>query len=127
MNESTRILIVTDHAAVRADLRMIFQLVDGVEVVGEAVNRSDAIHQAMALHPDVVLVDLEMPSQDGYATVAEIKALRLDQAVAVLTAHDYPSVLESAAQFGADAIIVKGADLNSMLEIIRKILYKETK
>jgi DNA-binding NarL/FixJ family response regulator len=122
MADTTRILIVAGHPAVRADMRTIFQLADGIEVVGEAACLSEAIRQAQTLHPDVALVDLEMSAQDGngYDILIQLKAQHLAKTVVVLTAHDYPAARQAAARCGADAIIIKGADFNSMLDTIRQ-------
>lgn len=121
MAKVTRILIVAGHPSVREDMRTIFQLADGIEVVGEASSLSDTIHQAQALQPDVALIDLEMSSNDanGYDVVTQLKAQRLAKTIVVLTAHDYPAAREHAARCGADAIIIKGADFKTMSDVIR--------
>jgi DNA-binding NarL/FixJ family response regulator len=120
----TQVLIVTEHMSVSSELRTIFQLADGIAVVGEAANLSDAIGLAQALQPDLVLVDLEMPGRQGFEIIAQLKALRLAKALAALTAHDYPDARENATRCGANAIIIKGADLATMAEIIRTIVQK---
>jgi DNA-binding NarL/FixJ family response regulator len=124
MASSIRVLIVTGHASVRAELRTIFQLADGIALVGEAAYLSDAIRQAQVMQPDLAVVDLEMPGRQGFEILSQLKGLHLAKALAALTAHDYPTARQNAVRCGADAIIIKGADLAVMLEIIRNTMQR---
>jgi len=89
-----RLLIVDDVTRVRQDLSSLLSLYCEVEIVGEAANGLEAIQQAEALQPHVILMDLEMPVLDGYQA-----RQRADRA-------------------GVDAFIVKGAPLESLVEAI---------
>ena len=91
-----RILIVDDHSVVRQGLRMFLALDRELEVVGEATNGEEAVAQARALRPDVVLMDLLMPVMDGIAATTAIRAELPDTEVIALT-----SVLEDASVVGA--------------------------
>jgi DNA-binding NarL/FixJ family response regulator len=91
-----RILFADDHAVVRQGLRMFLGLDPDLEVVGEAANGAEAVAQAHALLPDVVLMDLVMPVKDGIAAIGEIRAALPDTEVIALT-----SVLEDASVVGA--------------------------
>jgi DNA-binding NarL/FixJ family response regulator len=115
---TVRILIVDDRAVVRQELHSVLELLGDVTVVGEAVDGWDAIHQAGALQPDLVLMDLEMPGLDGFEATRQIKALHLAQRVIVLTVHGDDISQQKALAAGADAFIVKGSDLRTMLDQI---------
>ncbi len=91
-----RILIADDHSVVRQGLRMFLALEAELEVVGEAVNGAEAVEQARALRPDVVLMDLLMPVMDGIAATTAIRAELPDTEVIALT-----SVLEDVSVVGA--------------------------
>jgi two-component system, NarL family, response regulator LiaR len=91
-----RILIVDDHAVVRQGLRMFLALDPELDVVGEAGDGVEAVAQAHALRPDVVLMDLLMPKMDGIAATAAIRRELPDVEVIALT-----SVLEDASGVGA--------------------------
>lgn len=91
-----RILIADDHAVVRQGLRMFLALDEGLEVVGEARNGREALEQAEALRPDVVLMDLLMPEMDGLTALAELRSRLPEVEVLALT-----SVLEDASVVGA--------------------------
>lgn len=121
MSPSTRILIADDHAQVRNDLRMVLQLEDGIEVVGDAADGQAAINQARALRPDVVLMDLEMPGMNGLEAIREIKRQDLARVI-VLSVHGYPAAQEAALQAGCDAFLVKGSDFSTILRTITQVL-----
>jgi two-component system, NarL family, response regulator LiaR len=93
---SIRLLLVDDHSVVRQGLRMFLGLDPELEVVGEANNGAEALDQARALRPDVVLMDLLMPVMDGVTATAALRAELPDTEVIALT-----SVLEDAAVMGA--------------------------
>lgn len=121
MSPSTRILIADDHAQVRNDLRMVLQLEDGIEVVGDAADGQAAINQARALRPDVVLMDLEMPGMNGLEAIREIKRQDLARVI-VLSVHGYPAAQEAALRAGCDAFLVKGSDFSTILRTITQVL-----
>jgi DNA-binding NarL/FixJ family response regulator len=114
----TRLLIVDDVDRVREELRHWLDLVDEVQVVGEAPDGRTAIRQAEALHPEVVLMDLELPGLDGWQATREIKARRLAKRIIVLTIHGDPESKQRALRAGADAVLSKGIDFKQLLEFI---------
>lgn len=115
-----RLLIVDDVSQVRSDLRTLLPLTGDILVVGEAANGLEAIRQADVLHPDVVLMDLEMPVMDGYEATRQIKGKLPACRVIALTVHAYPEAFERALHSGADAFVVKGAPLASLVQEILK-------
>jgi len=117
-----RVLLVDDVAQVRHDLRTVLTLNGDIEIVGEASNGQEAIKLVETLHPDVVLLDLEMPVMDGYETARAIKSSSPSCHVIVLTVHDYPAAHQRAIQAGADSFIVKGS---SVEQLIRETLEKQ--
>ncbi len=90
------ILIVDDHSVVRQGLKMFLELDPELNVIGEAVNGSQALEMAKQLKPDVVLMDLMMPVMDGVTATQEIRRRLPDVEVIALT-----SVLEDASVVGA--------------------------
>jgi DNA-binding NarL/FixJ family response regulator len=117
-----RVLIVDDVAQVRQDLRTVLTLsADAehpIEIVGEAANGLEAIHQAGALQPDVVLIDLEMPLLDGYEASSRIKSHCPGCRVIALTVHDYESARQKAHQVRIDDFIVKGTPVETLVQAI---------
>ena len=115
---ATRILIVDDIPQVREDLRTLLTLVGDIEVVGVAINGLDGVRQAKAICPDVVLMDLEMPVLDGYEATQQIKTFNPGCRIIVLTIHDEEEVRQKAIQSGVDAFIVKGAPVETLVQVI---------
>jgi DNA-binding NarL/FixJ family response regulator len=118
---TTQILIVDDCAVVRKELRNVLNLSGTVQVVGEAADGWDAILQAKALKPDIVLMDLEMPGLDGFEATRQIKALHLARTVIAFTVYANPPNREKALKAGADAFIVKGTDLRTLLDLFSNL------
>jgi DNA-binding NarL/FixJ family response regulator len=114
-----RVLIVDDMPQVRQDLRVLLQLSNEVEVVGEAANGQEAIRQASLLKPDVVLMDLEMPILDGFQATAQIVQTKLTKRVVILSVHSEPEDVQRAMQAGADAFIQKGSPYSTLMEAIQ--------
>ena len=115
-----RLLLVDDVAEVRADLRTLLGLADGIEIVGEAADGVEAVQQVQAIHPDVVLIDLEMPRMNGYDATRKIKMHAPDCRVIALSIHSYPAAQAQAQAAGVDAFIIKGASLASLVQEILK-------
>lgn len=113
--KARRLLIVDDVAQVRTDLRTLLPLAGDILVVGEAANGLEAIYQTSVLHPDVVLMDLEMPVMNGYEATRQIKDQSPACRVIALTVHGYTEAIDRALRSGADAFVVKGAPLASLI------------
>jgi DNA-binding NarL/FixJ family response regulator len=117
--KTTRVLIVDDVPQVRRELRTLLPLLEAIEIVGEAENGQAAIELAAALHPDVILMDVEMPIMDGLAATRLIKQQRPQCRVVILSIHDDEADRATARSAGADDFVDKGAPLAGLLESIR--------
>jgi DNA-binding NarL/FixJ family response regulator len=111
-------MIVDDIEEVRKDLTTLLSLTDNIEIVGEAQDGREAIQKARILQPDVILMDMEMPSCDGYEAARQIKSCWPSCRVIALTVHDYEAARIQAMKSGIDAFIVKGAPMNSLIHAI---------
>ncbi len=119
-----RVLIVDDMPQVRQGLLTLLPLAGEaaglqLELVGEAGNGNEAIAQAIALCPDVVLMDLEMPEMDGYAATQAIKAVRPSTRVIALTVHGDTAARHKAHEAGVDELIEKGSPMPLLMQTIR--------
>lgn len=113
-----RVLIVDDTPQVRQDLHLLLQLTGELEVVGEASNGMEAITQAEAVQPDVVVMDIEMPGMDGYEATRQIKARGLAARVVVLSIHVDSDNVQRAREAGADVFVDKAARFEKLLSAI---------
>jgi len=116
-----RILIADDSERVRQGLQTILELAEDMEVVGEAANGLEAIHQVEQLRPDLVLMDMEMPNLDGLEATQRIKERFQSTIIVMLTIHTSLSNREKALQAGVDAFIEKGTSTETLVKTIRKI------
>ncbi len=113
-----RVLIVDDMPQVRSELRVLLPLVGDIRVVGEAGDGADAVRRVAEVQPDVVVMDLEMPSLDGYAATREIKTRWPSCRVIALTVHGDNAERQKATQAGVDAFIVKGTPINLLTRAV---------
>ena len=116
-----RILIVDDRESVRQGLRTILHLSEEFEVVGEAGNGVEAIRAAEKLHPEVVLMDLEMPVLGGLEATRRIKDQHPEIGVVILTIHGNEEVREQALKAGSDAFVEKEASTKYLMAAIREV------
>ena len=121
--ENIRVLIVDDLPQVREGLATVLKLAArtakaAVELVGEAQNGFEAIEQARSLHPDVILMDLEMPGLDGYEATRRIKAQEPALRIIILSIHAEAEAQQRARAAGADGFITKGDSYGTLLNAI---------
>ena len=118
---ATRVLIADDHAVVRSGLRVLLGADPDLEVVGEAGTGEEALRLAEELRPDLVLLDISMPGENGIETVRRLKAKLPTLVVLFLTMHEEENMLLEALRAGGDGYVVKRADETEILQAIRTV------
>ena len=121
-----RVVIVDDHAMIRAGLEQLLTGTDDIVVVGHAEDGEAAIEVVESLSPDVVLMDLQMPRIDGVTAIRRIKALDLDVDVLVLTSFNDGERIVGALDAGAVGYLLKDADPEDVLRGIRAVARGES-
>jgi DNA-binding NarL/FixJ family response regulator len=114
-----RVLLVDDHAVVRRGLRGFLELLDDIEIVGEAENGRLAVDAARSLRPDVVLMDLLMPILDGIAATAQLREEQPDLQVVALTSFVEEDRVTAAIEAGASGFLLKDAEADEVVAAIR--------
>jgi DNA-binding NarL/FixJ family response regulator len=121
MSESIRILVVDDHPIVRDGLVAILTTQPDFEVLGEAPNGTEAVERARLLHPDLMLVDLEMPGIDGVEVIRRLREAMPEIRVIVFTAFDTDERILSAVRAGAQGYLLKGVPRDDLFRAIRVV------
>ena len=116
-----RLLIADDQPLIRRALAMTLGAEPDIEIVGQAVDGLDAIDQALALRPDVIIMDLQMPRASGVVATREITAKLPAVGVVVLTTYDHDDLVFEAIRAGARAYLLKDAAEDEVLETIRAV------
>lgn len=119
--EKIRVLIVDDHTVVRKGIRALLATEPGIEVVGEAVDGEEAIHRALALRPDVVLMDLVMPKLDGVQATKALREKLPGMKVLVLTSFVEDRRIVAAIEAGALGYLLKDSSPQDLVRAIREV------
>jgi len=121
MSDAIRVLIVDDHAVVREGLRALIGYEPGMVVVGEAADGVAAMFKARELEPDVVLLDLVMPQQDGLETIHQLQDELPDVRILVLTSYAEDDKVFAAIKSGALGYLLKDSAPDDLLKAIREV------
>jgi two-component system, NarL family, response regulator LiaR len=113
------VLVVDDHAVVREGLRTFLELQEGIAVVGEAADGEEAVRQAEALRPDVIVMDLVMPRLDGVGAMRELRRRLPSARVIVLTSFVEDERLLPAIQAGAAGYLLKNVAPAELARAVR--------
>jgi len=116
-----RVLIVDDHAVVRAGLRHVLESADGIEVVGQAGDFQHAIFETRATQPDVILMDIVMPGKSGIEAIPDVLAEVPAARVLILSMQDDPRYVREAFAAGASGYILKEAADTDLVTAVREV------
>ena len=122
----TRVLLIDDHALVRAGIRALISMIEGVEVVGEAGDGDEALRLVEKLHPDLVLLDITLPGMNGLTVLSEITARFPDVRVIMLTMHEAREYAIQALRGGAAGFIPKSAASAELTQAIDTVMRGKT-
>src|SRR5581483_605877 len=114
-----RLVIAEDQRLFRQSLRLLLEREPDLEVVGEATDGREAFHLVMEQNPDMVLMDVDMPKLDGVTATRLIQGCMPDVKVLMLSVYDDDNRIVAAVQAGACGYILKDADHQEFLRIIR--------
>lgn len=116
-----RILVADDHTLFRQGIRLLLESHEDLEVVGEAVDGSEAVAQVRRLMPDVVLLDIGMPGMDGLMAAREILEQTATTRVLLLTQHENREYLISALKLGVAGYVLKRGAADELVRALRAV------
>jgi NarL family two-component system response regulator LiaR len=116
-----RILIVDDHAVVREGLRSFIQIKPDLEVVGEAADGVEVVEKAHDLQPDVILMDIVMPRQDGIGAIKQLKEEGCPARILVITSFAEDDQILPAIKAGALGYLLKDSRPQELIQAIRDV------
>jgi two-component system response regulator NreC len=119
MSDLIRVLIADDHVIVRSGVRLLLDAEADIEVVGEALDGSEAIALAKTLQPDVILMDISMPAIDGLEATRRIRASWPEINVLILTMHRSDEYFFEALKADASGYVLKAAETSELIRAVR--------
>lgn len=114
-----RVVVVDDHELIRLGLRLLLEGEEGICVVGEAANGSQALEVVERLKPDIVAMDVRLPDRSGIEVCREIKRRWPEVRVLMLTAYDSEDLVLAAVEAGADGYVLKQLEGAGLLQALR--------
>jgi DNA-binding NarL/FixJ family response regulator len=124
--ERVRVLLVDDHALVRAGIRALIEMIESVDVVGEAGNGAEALRSIEKLNPHIVLLDITMPDMNGLEVLQRITSRFAGVRVIILTMHEAREYAVQALHFGAAGFIPKSAAAAELKDAIEMVMQGKT-
>jgi NarL family two-component system response regulator LiaR len=121
MESPIKILIADDHPLIRQGLRVVIEAQPDLELVGEVSNGEQAVRQSLALHPDIVIMDLQMPVKDGLTATREITQADAHVQVLILTSFPDDDNVYTAIKAGAMGFLLKDSSAEYLLDAIRTV------
>jgi len=121
MTQKIRVLLVDDHMIVRVGLKALINAEPDMEVIGEAENGAEGVAAAVALRPDVVVMDISMPVMDGLEATRRIRQERPEVQVLILTVHAHEKYLFPVLKAGAAGYVLKSTVDTELLDAIRTV------
>lgn len=118
---SLKVLLVEDHKMVRLGLSLVFEHCDDIDMIGEAEDGKKGVEMALALKPDVVLMDIGLPEMDGIQATSLIKKSSPDMKVLIFTSREADDDVFDSLSAGADGYIMKGANEEQMISAIKAV------
>ncbi len=119
--DTVRVLIVDDHPMVRRGLRSLLSSYQDIQIVGEAEDGASAVEAAVALSPEIVLLDIQLPGADGVEVARQLARVAPTTKVIALTAYDDDKYVSNALRAGVFAYLLKSTSDEQVIEVVRSV------
>lgn len=124
-SDTVRVLVVEDHPAARKTICDLLTLEKGIRVIGEATNGLDGMQLASALQPDLILLDITMPTLGGIEASVRIRRVAPHSRIIFLSQHNLKKLAEAAMATGAQGYVLKGTAGKDLIPAIRAVMSGE--
>lgn len=121
-NEKVKLVIADDHQLFREGLKRILNMEDDLEVIGECGDGLQVVEISKKLTPDIVLMDINMPNENGVAATEKIKELMPDIKIIILSIHDDESYVFETLRKGASGYLLKDMEAEALINAIRSVV-----
>ena len=121
----TKIMIADDHNLIREGLKQLLEFDGSMEIISEASNGVECLDKLQDTIPDVLLLDINMPEKNGLEVLEEIKKMKYEVRVLILTVHNELEYLLKAVDIGVDGYILKDSESAELKKAINAILAGE--
>ena len=123
---SIKVMLADDHVLMREGIRQLLEFDGTISVIAEANNGVECMEQLLSVHPDILLLDINMPNLDGLQVLNIIKTQKMDCKVIVLTIHNEIEYLIKAIDFNCDGYILKDSDFDTLKNAIMTVYEGQT-
>jgi DNA-binding NarL/FixJ family response regulator len=113
-----KVAIADDHVLFRAGVKTALSIKKDVELIAEADNGMQLLHLLKHIEPDVILLDIQMPIMDGIQTLPEIRKVRPEAKVIILSMHNDHSMISKLMEIGANSYLTKNSDSETIYQAI---------
>lgn len=120
-----KVMIVDDHSLIREGLKQLLEFDGSIEVVGEASNGIECLKKIDSVHPEVLLLDINMPEKNGIEVLKKMKEKESPIKVLILTVHNELEYLTQAVDIGVDGYILKDSESSELKKAIQSVLEGE--
>lgn len=127
VEKKVRLIIAEDHPAVRQGIRRLLNRRGDIEIVGESANGYDALRQINETHPDVLLLDLDMPGLDGIEVIRRVQQMKNPVRILVLSGYGDEELIHLVLEQGVSGYLVKDEDPRKIGEKINQIASRRRK
>lgn len=123
---SIKVMIADDHILMREGIRQLLEFDGSIEVISEANDGVECLEQLEIIHPDVLLLDINMPKKNGIEVLQEIKQKKIDVKVLILTVHEEVEYLSKAVDIGVNGYILKDSESAELKKAIQTVFNGES-
>lgn len=121
MSDVIGVLLADDHPVVRRGLKATIEEDDGLKVLAEAVDGTDALRQILELRPDIAILDIDMPGLNGLGVAREVAAQNVETRIIFMTFHADEDLMRAAMDVGGKGYLLKGSETDEVCSAIRAV------